>query len=69
MNETARSSPAPRTSSTDSLTAACIATSEKASWYAPSRSAARTGGSSLSTGRRPSASIPWSSVRTRWIVP
>ena len=53
MNETARSSPAPRTSSTDSLTAACIATSEKASWYAPNRSAARTGGSSLTHGAPP----------------
>jgi len=30
-NDTARSSPAERTSSTDSLTAACTATSEKAS--------------------------------------
>ena len=28
-------------------------------------SAARTGGSSLRTGRRPSVSIAWSSVRTR----
>src|SRR6266516_3541632 len=33
------------------------------------RSAARTGGSSLRIGRRPSSSIPWSSVRARWIVP
>ena len=68
-NLTARSSPADRTSSTDSFTAAWTATSEYASWYAPSRSAARTGGSSLATGRPPSCSIAWSSVRTRWIVP
>ena len=32
VNETARSSPAARTSSTDSFTAACTATSEKPSW-------------------------------------
>ena len=60
---------AARTSSTDSFTAAWTATSEYASWYAPSRSAACTGGSSLATGRPPSSSMPWSSVRTRWIVP
>ena len=41
----------------------------QASWYAPIRSAATTGGSSLRTGRRPSVSIPWSSVRTRCTVP
>ena len=29
----------------------------------------RTGGSSLRTGRRPSRSIAWSSVRTRCTVP
>ncbi len=69
VNGTARSSRARRTSTTHTLTPAWSATTEKASWYAPSRSAARTGGSSLRTGRRPSVSMPWSSVRTRWIVP
>ena len=69
VNATARSSRAARTSSTVSLTAACVATSVKPSWYAPSRSAARTGGSSLRTGRLPSVSIAWSSVRTRCTVP
>ena len=54
VNATARSSPASRTSSTVSLTMACgAAASRKPSWYAPVRSAARTGGSSLCTGRRP----------------
>ena len=33
------------------------------------RSAARTGGSSFRTGRRPSFSIAWSSVRTRCTEP
>ena len=46
VNATARSSPARRTSSTDSLTAAYRGTpSTKPSWYAPRRSAALTGGS------------------------
>ena len=69
VNGTARSSRAERTSSTVSLTAACGGTSVKPSWYAPSRNAARTGGSSLRAGRRPSLSIAWSSVRMRWTVP
>ena len=64
VKETARSRPARRTSSTDSFTAAYRGTpSMNATWYAPSRSAATTGGSSLRTGRRPSVSIAWSSVR------
>src|SRR5919199_22626 len=39
------------------------------SWYAPRRSAARTGGSSPSTRRAASASTARSSGRTRWTVP
>src|SRR5689334_1713513 len=69
VNATARSSRARRTSSTDSFAAACAAVSVYPSWYAPSLSAARTGGSSFRTGRRPSVSIAWSSVRTRWTEP
>ena len=70
VNGTARSSRARRTSSTDSFTAAyCGTPSRYASWYAPSLSAARTGASSLRTGRLPSVSIAWSSVRTRCTAP
>ena len=69
VNGTARSSRARRTSSTDSFAAACGAVSVYPSWYAPRRSAARTGGSSLRTGRFPSVSIAWSSVRTRCTAP
>ena len=53
VNGTARSRRAARTSSTASSTTACSAWSVNASWYAPRRSDARTGGSSLRTGRLP----------------